>query len=340
MSLGEFDLIDQFFKRPAGRSPHRAVVGNGDDCAVVAPAPGMQLAISTDTLVEGRHFLSTVAPDRLGHKALAVNLSDLAACGARPLGFTLALTIPRVDSAWLAEFSRGLLALADAYDCELIGGDTTAGPLSITITALGEVPAGQALLRSGARPGEDCWVSGQPGEARLALEAFRGSLHPPLDGPTFEAVRTRLECPMPRVTLALALRGIATSAIDISDGLLGDLGHVLRASRVGALIAPDELPMNPHLRGRSREEALDMVLAGGDDYELLFTAPLERRADIDHIGVQLGLILTRIGTLASEPGLRLMRGRLDALEKSCGGLEGATPVLMDNRWTSFDHFRS
>src|SRR5690606_164783 len=167
MSLGEFELIERYFWRTPPQGPRRAVVGNGDDCAVVAPGPGMHLALSTDTLVEGRHFLSTVDPALLGHKALAVNLSDLAACGARPLGFTLALTLPRVDPAWLGAFSQGLLALADAHDCELLGGDTTAGPLSIGITALGEVPAGGALLRSGARVGDDLWVSGWPGLARL-----------------------------------------------------------------------------------------------------------------------------------------------------------------------------
>lgn len=343
--LGEFDLIERFFRRPAGRTPQRSVVGNGDDCAIVAPAPGMQLAISTDTLVEGRHFLSTVAPDRLGHKALAVNLSDLAACGARPLGFTLALTLPRPDSAWLMEFSRGLLALADAHDCELIGGDTTAGPLSITITVLGEVPAGQALLRSGAGAGDDCWVSGQPGEARLALEAFRGSLHPPLDGLVFDEVRARLECPTPRVALGLALRGVASAAIDLSDGLLGDLGHVLKASQVGALIAPDELPVNANLRSRPRDQVLDCLLAGGDDYELLFTAAPAQRAHVEAIGAQLGLILTRIGVVQAEPGLRLAQGRLADLhanshaDVAVAGHGALAPL--DNRWTaSFDHFRS
>ncbi|MES2088838.1 MAG: thiamine-phosphate kinase, partial [Pseudomonadota bacterium] len=189
MSLGEFDLIERFFWRPAGQGPRRAVVGNGDDCAVIAPAPGMQLAISTDTLVEGRHFLSTVDPTRLGHKALAVNLSDLAACAAKPLAFTLALTLPSVDEAWLAGFAQGLLALADAHDCELIGGDTTAGPLAVGITVMGEVPAGQAVLRSGAQAGDDLWVSGWPGLARLALEVFRGTVTPPLSGEDFECVR-------------------------------------------------------------------------------------------------------------------------------------------------------
>ena len=326
MSLGEFDLIDRYFRRPPGTGPQRAVVGNGDDCAILALAPGQQLAVSTDTLVEGRHFLSTVDPARLGHKALAVNLSDLAACGARPLAFTLALTLPRVDEAWLSGFARGLLALADAHDCELVGGDTTAGPLAIGITVMGEVPAGQALLRAGARPGDDLWVSGAPGEARLALEAFRGTLQPPLSAEAFEATRARMECPSPRVALGLALRGLASAAIDVSDGLLGDLGHVLRASRLGARIDASALPVSPWLRGRSEPERLGCVLAGGDDYELVFAAPAERRAEVQALGEALALPLSRIGTIEAEPGVRVQ-------------LRDGT-VRPGDDWASFDHFRS
>src|SRR6478735_576555 len=230
MSLGEFDLIAKYFTR----SVTRAALGVGDDCALFACAPGMQLAISSDMLVEGRHFLSTVDPARLGHKALAVNLSDLAACGAKPLAFTLALSMQAADETWLEPFARGLFALADAHECELVGGDTTRGPLNICITAFGEVPRGQALLRSGAKPGDDIYVSGTLGDARLALEVFRGTLSVPAE--VFQAARARMEQPTPRVELGQALRGIATSAIDISDGLLGDLGHVLRQSGVGAAI--------------------------------------------------------------------------------------------------------
>ncbi|HET6789454.1 MAG TPA: thiamine-phosphate kinase [Aquabacterium sp.] len=323
MSLGEFDLIEHYFWRPAGVGPHRAVVGNGDDCAVIAPAPGMQLAVSTDTMVEGRHFLSTVDPGRLGHKALAVNLSDLAACGAKPLAFTLALTLPRVEESWLSAFSKGLLALADEHDCELIGGDTTAGPLTIGITVMGEVPVGGALLRSGAQVGDDIWISGMPGEARLALEAFRGTLHPGLDARTFDEVRAAMECPTPRVALGQGLRGVATSAIDVSDGFLGDLGHVLRRSQVGAAIALDALPVSPHLHGRSRDLQLDCILAGGDDYELIFTAPSAQREAVHQLEQQLGLMLTRVGRIEAEAGLRLWQG------------EQAVP----NRWVSFDHFK-
>jgi thiamine-monophosphate kinase len=334
MSMGEFDLIEQYFWRPAGRGPRHAVVGNGDDCAVLAPRAGMQLAVSTDTLVEGRHFLPTVPPARLGHKCLAVNLSDLAACGATPLAFTLALTLPRVDEAWLADFAKGLLDIADEHDCELIGGDTTAGPLAIGITVMGEVPAGQALLRSGAQPGDDLWVSGLPGEARLALEAFRGTLHPGLSADTFEAVRLAMECPVPRVALGEGLRGLATSAIDVSDGLLGDLGHILQRSKVGASVWVDALPVSPHLHGREQALQRDCMLAGGDDYELLFTVPAARRAQVQALGDALGLPLTRIGCTEADPGLRLWHGALGEQPAWVGCSELA------NRWTSFDHFKA
>ncbi len=322
MSLGEFDLISRFFMRPEGQGPRRAQVGNGDDCAVIAPAPGHHIALSTDTLVEGRHFLSTVDPARLGHKSLAVNLSDLAAAGARPLGFTLALTLPRADAIWLEGFSKGLLALADAHDCELIGGDTTAGPLTIGITVLGEVPAGGALLRNGARPGHELWVSGQPGEARLGLEAFRGTLS--LSTEDFQTTRDRMECPTPRVALGLALRGVASAAIDVSDGLLGDLGHILRRSGVGATLHTEQLPRSACLTRQPAALQLDMLLAGGDDYELLFTAPAEARSEVLHAAQQAGVAVHRFGRIDAEPGLRL--------------LDQGQPLA--NRWTSFDHFRA
>ena len=244
MPLGEFDLIAKYFTR----SVTRAALGVGDDCALFACTPGTQLAVSSDMLVEGRHFLPTVAPERLGHKALAVNLSDLAACGAQPLAFTLALAMPRVDERFLEGFARGLLALADAHACELIGGDTTQGPLNLCITVFGEVPDGQALLRSGARAGDDLYVSGTLGDARLALEVFRGAVV--LDGAAFESVRIAMERPQPRIKLGLALRGVASSAIDVSDGLLGDLGHVLRRSGVGAEVQVDALPRSDVLRAR------------------------------------------------------------------------------------------
>ncbi|HUR88593.1 MAG TPA: thiamine-phosphate kinase [Ramlibacter sp.] len=316
--MGEFDLIARFFRRPARRSP----LGSGDDCALLAPRAGMQLAVSTDMLVEGRHFLSTVEPQRLGHKSLAVNLSDLAACGAQPLAFTLSLSMPGIDEAWLAGFSRGLFALADKCECELVGGDTTRGPLAISITVFGEVPQGQALLRSGARAGDDLWASGSFGDARVALEVFRGTLSLPAEA--FDAARARMEMPAPRVELAMALRGIATSAIDVSDGLAGDLRHVLAASAVGATIesaaAISLLHCAPHVDEKSR---LEFVLSGGDDYELLFTAAASARDAVQRAGVQTAVRVTRIGRIDAERGLRVV----DAQGRAVGA-----------SLTSFDHF--
>ena len=319
MALGEFDLIQKYFTRAV----QRAALGVGDDCALFVPAPGMQLAVSSDMLVEGRHFLSTVNPERLGHKALAVNLSDLAACGARPLAFTLALALPRADEVFLAAFSRGLLALADAQACELIGGDTTQGPLNICITVFGDVPAGQALLRSGAQAGDDIYVSGSLGDARLALEVFRGALS--LSGADFDAVRASMECPQPRVALGQALRGVAHSAIDVSDGLLGDLSHILRRSGVGATLDVDALPRSGVLRSLSEARQREFTLAGGDDYELVFTAAAGRAAQVQAAAAEAQVAVTRIGRIDAHPGLRL----LDA-----DGL----PVVQ--RFASFDHFLS
>jgi thiamine-monophosphate kinase len=319
MPLGEFDLIAKYFTR----SVTRAALGVGDDCALFATAPGMQLAVSSDMLVDGRHFLPTVAPDRLGHKALAVNLSDLAACGAKPLAFTLAIALPRVDEDFLEGFARGLLALADEHGCELIGGDTTQGPLNLCITVFGEVPHGQALLRSGAKPGDDVYVSGTLGDARLALEVFRG--HVVLDGVSFERVRIAMERPQPRVALGLALRGIATSAIDVSDGLLGDLAHVLRRSNVGAELQVDAMPCSDDLRALPAALQREFTLAGGDDYELVFTAPPQRAAQVAAAAKAAQTSVTRIGRVGAAPGMRLI------------DRDGGAVV---NTFASFDHFRS
>ena len=324
-AMGEFDLIARYFARPARRSP----LGTGDDCALLQPAPGMQLAVSTDMLVEGRHFLSTVDPARLGHKALAVNLSDLAACGAKPLAFTLALSLPAVDEAWLEGFSRGLFALAEAHDCELVGGDTTRGPLNICITVFGEVPRGAALLRSGAKAGDDLWVSGTLGDARLALEVFRGTLG--LPGELFDIARQRMETPTPRTALGQALQGIATAAVDVSDGLLGDLGHVLHASGVGAQVDADAavarmlLPAHPLAATAAfAPELLRLcALSGGDDYELLFTAPADRRDAVTAAAQRADTPVARIGHIEAERGLRIV----DA---------GGAPVAQ--RFGAFDHF--
>jgi thiamine-monophosphate kinase len=319
MSIGEFDLIAKYFERPV----RHAVLGVGDDCALIQPAAGMQLAISTDALVEGRHFLSTVAPERLGHKALAVNLSDLAACGARPLAFTLALAMPRVDERFLTGLAKGLFALAEQHDVELVGGDTTAGPLNLTITAFGEVPPQAALLRSGARAGDDLYVSGTLGDARLALEVFRGACV--LPGDHFESVRRAMECPQPRVALGQALRGVASSAIDLSDGLVGDLSHVLRRSRVGATLWLDRLPRSAVLAAQPQALQRLCLLQGGDDYELLFSAPPSQHDAVQAAAARAGVAATRVGRIDAEPGLRV----LDEHGRRLGEL-GA----------SFDHFKS
>lgn len=312
--MGEFDLIRRFFQRPAAAGVE---VGVGDDCAVLVPTPGARWLVSSDMLVEGRHFLSTVDPVRLGHKALAVNLSDLAACGATPRGFTLALALPRADEAWLAGFAQGLWALADESGIPLIGGDTTQGPLNLCIAVFGEAPPGQALLRSGAQVGDEIWVSGRLGDARLALEVFRGRVA--LAGEAFEQVRMAMEMPVPRLALGQALRGIATAALDISDGLIGDLGHLLTASRAGARLELDALPRSAVLAAQPPALQQECLLAGGDDYELVFTAPSGARLP------DVGVPLTRIGRIEAEPGLRVVDAR------------GAR---VDHGLRSFDHFQS
>jgi len=324
--MGEFDLIQRFFLEGQGRlaAGDEVPVGIGDDCAVINPTPGMQWLVSSDMLVEGRHFLSTVAPERLGHKALAVNLSDLAACGATPRAFTLALSLPRADEVFLAGFARGLFALAQAHGIALVGGDTTAGPLNICITVMGEVPRGQALLRSGALVGDDIYVSGTTlGDARLALELFRGTVQ--LAGDAFESVRRAMELPQPRVALGQALRGLASSAIDVSDGLCGDLGHILARSGVGARLKADALPRSATLAAQDLALQRLCTLSGGDDYELVFTAAPDRRDAVLAAALQAATPVTRIGRIEAEPGLRLFDAQGQVL-----------PLAL----SSFDHFKS
>ena len=326
--MGEFELIERYFKRP----PQRAQVGVGDDCAIWSPTPGQALAISSDMLVEGRHFLSTVDPVALGHKALAVNLSDLAACGAKPCAFTLALALPEADEAWLSGFAQGLWALADIHGCELIGGDTTRGPLTIAITVWGELPPGQALLRSAAQVGDDIYISGVLGQARMALEVFRGKLHLPSDA--FERARERMERPTPRVALGQALRGVAHAAIDLSDGLLGDLGHILKASGVGADIDTRWLAQArdgdsawpahcPDLAAMPWAQTLVCGLAGGDDYELMFTASPAQRAAVLAAAHASATPVTRIGRITPS-GLRVQDPQGQAIDVRA--------------LSSFDHF--
>ncbi len=319
MPLGEFDLIAKYFSRPTPR----AVLGIGDDCALLQPTSGMLWAVSSDMLVEGRHFLATVRPERLGHKALAVNLSDLAACGARPLAFTLALALPRIDEDFLAGLAQGLFALADAHGIELVGGDTTAGPLNLCITVFGELPPGQALRRDGARAGDTLWVSHPPdgglGDARLALEAFRGQAR--LTGEDFEAVRKAMEQPQPRVALGQALRGLASAAIDLSDGLVGDLGHVLRRSGVAAVVDADALPLSAALARQPLALQRQCTLAGGDDYELLFCAPADAAPRVLAAAAGAGVAVRRIGHIEAGAGLRLIDGRGQALALALQGFD-------------------
>jgi thiamine-monophosphate kinase len=318
--LSEFQLISRYFERPA-RPGGRVALGVGDDCALLQPAPGMQLAISSDMLVEGRHFFSGADARLLGHKCLAVNLSDLAAMGAKPVGFTLALALPTAEETWLAAFSEGLLRLADEHDCELIGGDTTKGPLNICITIFGDIPAGQALRRDAARAGDDIWVSGTLGDARLALAGYRGELR--VGEEQLQAAGMRMHAPTPRVALGMALRGIATAALDISDGLVGDLGHILERSSVGAVLEVDALPVSPLLSSQPQTLRRAYALAGGDDYELCFTAPQENREAVIAAACAASTPVTRVGCIETSPGLRII---------------DEAGALLDLALQSFDHF--
>ncbi len=320
--LSEFDLISRYFSRPSCY----ATLGVGDDCALLPPCPGMQMAISTDMLVEGRHFFPYADPEKLGHKCLAVNLSDLAAMGATPRAFTLALSLPEANPNWLAAFSEGLFAVADAHGCELIGGDTTKGPLTICITIFGEIPPGLALRRDAAQAGDDIWVSGTLGAARMALAVYRHELS--IDVAMQHAAAARLHTPTPRIPLGLALRGIAHAAIDISDGLIGDLGHILDRSKLGGTLNVDALPHGDILAVLPPEMRRRFTLAGGDDYELCFTAPTTNRAAVLAAAQSAATAVTRVGTIDASPGLRL----IDA--------NGAMINLQSLALSSFDHFIS
>lgn len=318
MPLGEFELIARFFDRGPARD---AILGVGDDCALLAPVDAHSvLAVSTDLLLEGRHFFRDADPESVGHKSLAVNLSDLAAMGARPRAFTLALALPQVDEDWLGRFCRGLFAIADRYGCELVGGDTTRGPLTVCITAFGEVPPDAALRRDAAQPDDDVWVSGSLGAAALAVHQ-RGEGRALAPG---DPAQLRLDRPEPRIALGLSLRHVARAAIDLSDGLLGDLGHILDRSRAGAEIDWPAVPVDAALDGLTDALRRRLALAGGDDYELLFTAAPENRSAIEAIGHRLELPLARIGRIVAGEGLRLRDAR-------------GRPLQVDG--SGFDHFR-
>jgi thiamine-monophosphate kinase len=322
--MNEFELIDRFFRR-ANRDP-AVRIAIGDDAAVVRPPPGKELAFSVDMLVEGRHFLPDVDPAALGHKTLAVNLSDMAAMGATPRWALLAGALPDNDERWLAAFAQGLFALAERFGVALIGGDTTRGPRNFCVTIIGELPAGTAMTRSGAAAGDDVYVSGTLGEAALALAALSG--HATVAAKDLDALRQRLEWPEPRVALGERLRGVATAALDVSDGLTGDLAHILAASGVGADVELAQIPRSPAitqmLATNQRELALACLLAGGDDYELCFTAPPSARDRVASTARELTLPLTRIGVITSSPGLRVRDER--------GGELAPLPA-------GFDHFR-
>jgi len=315
--MSEFDLIKRYFTRPAPS----AILGVGDDAALLRIADGMELAVSTDMLVSGTHFLPNADPFLLGHKTLAVNLSDLAAMGADPRWATLALSLPAADENWLQRFSAGFFALADEYGIELIGGDTTRGPLNLCVTIMGEVPMGKALRRNGAKAGDDIWVSGILGMAALGLAYLQGKTELPEEDRLF--CLAALHKPQPQVALGLALRDIAHSAIDISDGLLADLGHILECSQLGAEIQFETIPK---VDAVNIDEALlqNCVLSGGDDYELCFTAAAERRGEIEVIAQKLQLPLTRIGLIRVEPGCMVRTAE--------GG-------MIKPKESGYDHFR-
>ena len=301
--MNEFELIERFFTRPPRAPSVRLSVG--DDAALLTPSPGCEIVVSVDMLVSGRHFRADTDPRKLGHKTLAVNLSDLAAMGASPRWALLAGALPGNDPQWLGAFARGFFALADAHGVDLVGGDTTRGPLTLCVTIIGEVPTGAALLRSGAHVDDQIYVSGELGDAALALAAMNGRV--PLDAHALNAARERLETPAPRIALGQALRGVATAALDISDGLVGDLTHILERSGFGATVDLAAIPRSAALSrlvaGPHRRVALECLLAGGDDYELCFTAPPSAAARVAAISASEKLRLTRVGTITRGPGL-------------------------------------
>ena len=314
----EFDLIARYFTHAQPNTD----LGIGDDAALISVPAGHQLAISADMLVAGTHFFADADPYGIGWKSLAVNISDMAAMGAEARWATLALALPAIEEAWLAEFSRGFFACTAQFGVALIGGDTTRGPLTISVQIMGTVPQQQALTRGGAQAGDDIWVSGPLGTAALALATMQGRYA--LDKDALAACSVALHQPQPRTQLGLALRPIAHSAIDISDGLLADLGHILKASRLGADLRFNDIPLSPITRQHVADPAVQsMVLAGGDDYELCFTAPSARREEIHALGTHLGLTMGMIGQTRPSEGVDVY---------------GADGKPLDIQKAGFDHF--
>jgi len=288
----EFDLIDRHFRWPVTHTD----LGGGDDAAIISPTPGHQLLVSTDMLVEGRHFFRGADASNIGWKSLAVNLSDMAAMGGVPRWAFLSLALPDMDERWLTGFSRGFKACADAFGVDLAGGDTTRGPLTINVTILGETPTGTAIPRSGARPGDEVWVSGQPGRAALALWHLRDGQ--PLADAAQDDCLLALHRPQPRVSLGTGLRALASAMLDVSDGLLGDLGHILEASQVGVVLHDIALPTRALIDACADETlARRACLNGGDDYELLFTAPAAQHETIETVARSAGVPVHAIGQI-------------------------------------------
>ncbi|BBB14928.1 thiamine-monophosphate kinase [Candidatus Rickettsiella viridis] len=315
LSISEFDLIQRFFNQEKNNRAD-VIHGIGDDAAVLQPPVGQQLVVTTDTLVAGQHFPENTSPFDIGYKSLAVNLSDLAAMGAEPVWILLVLSLPMVDKAWLSEFTQGFFSLMHRFQCQLVGGDLTRGPLSITVQALGLIPNGKALLRSGAQTGDRIYVTGTLGDAGLALADLQNKINV-LTLAQRSVVLTHLNRPDPRVAIGLALRDIANSAIDISDGLAADLGHILAASHVGAVVDITKLPISDALLALPLEKAQQLALSAGDDYELCFTVPEAHESALKQALEKIACPYTAIGFITKESGLLLQdeNGKSFQLEK-------------------------
>lgn len=317
MSLSEFELIQQYFNRALKHSSG-IIQGIGDDAAIVTVPSNMELVLSMDTLVQDVHFFANTRPEDVGYKALAVNLSDLAAVGAKPRWVTLSLTLPEADQAWLDKFTQGFFELANQTSVALIGGDLSRGPLSITVQAHGFLPQGKAILRNGAQLDDLIYVSGQLGDAGLALKLLDNTITIPEKNHT--EVFNRLNRPCPRTELGMTLRDIATSAVDISDGLATDLGHILDASQCGAILNPEALPLSKAFNGLSTEEAWKIALTSGDDYELCFTIPADKKVVLEN-ELQSDIPLTCIGTIVPEAGVQWIKSDGTNFDLACSGYQ-------------------
>ncbi|MEH6358292.1 MAG: thiamine-phosphate kinase [Pseudomonadales bacterium] len=301
--MSEFELIQNCFAEQAAASLRSDVrLGIGDDCAILSPRPNHDLLVSVDTLVAGVHFPESISPYQIARRSLAVNLSDLAAMGGEPAWFTLALTVPEANESWLREFSRGLFDIANQFGINLVGGDTTRGPLSITIQVQGYAPAGQALRRDGAQVGDLVYVTGSLGDAGAGLAlALLGNID------EADYLVSRFLSPTARIASGLALRDISSAAIDISDGLLADLGHILERSQVGAVLQADAIPLSPQLRQAvGDEQGFELALSAGDDYELCFCVPPEKSDKLASIAEQTGVPLCQIGVITAEKGVSVL----------------------------------